>query len=140
MLDRVSHKGFTARAQAVPNLSGYNLALGHRTPTERSLIGGKLCLGLMQLIEPRLSQVTGLVHVSRPMIEAAITVLQSTNGEFLEAVESERLSLLEAAILARHPRKTLVEMFVTSSRKDRADLAKIAGPAAIWDELVAPYI
>lgn len=138
MLQRIS-KGFTAHAQVVPILNGYNLALGHRTPTQRALIGAEMFLNRLHFVEPRVSQVVDLVHVSRPMVEAAIALLTSGNIALLSAVDAGEISLLEAAVLARHP-QTLTETFVTSSRADRADLAKTAGPAVLWDELVAPYI
>ena len=140
MLDCVSHKGFSARAQAVPSLSGYNLALGHRTPTQRALIGAEMFLGRLRFVEPRVSQVVDLVHVSRPMVEAAIALVESDNIGLLSAVGVGQVALLEAAVLVKHPPKTLVETFVTSSQADRAVLAKTAGPTALWDELVAPFI
>ena len=116
------------------------MALGHRTPTERALIGAKLFLGQLQLVKPRVSQVVDLVRVSRPMVEAAIALLEAGNTGLLSAVGVGQVSLLEAAVLVKHPPKTLVETFINSSPVDRAALAKAAGPAVLWDELVAPFI
>jgi hypothetical protein len=74
------------------------------------------------------------------MVEAAIALLEVGNAGLLSAVAAGQISLLEAAVLVKHPPKTLVETFAASSRADREALAKTAGPATIWDELVAPYI
>lgn len=145
MLYSPSHRDFSASRQVISTVTGYGLALGvgKKPPTERALVGGELVLGLSQFVEPRVSQVVDLVHVSRPMVEGAVAILMAANAaELLQAIKRKQLSLLEAAVLAKHPQpqKTLVETYLGASAADQEALAKTAGPAAIWDALISPYV
>ena len=141
-MNYLSHSSF-ATSKQISTITGYNLALAERTKTECALVGAKLALGRLQLVNPRVSQVVNLVHVSRPMVEAAIAVLKAAGGgELLEQVKLGHFSLIEAAVLAKHPNqsKTLTETYVAASPTDIADLARTAGPAVLWDQLISPYV
>jgi hypothetical protein len=127
-------------ADSAPAVTGYALALGKASASERAFTAAKLVLGWVVLIEPRVTQAARLARVCEPYVEAAIEVLRSGDPKLEAAVGRNDVSLFEAAVLARHPQPTLTQKFLAASATERADLAKTAGPAAIWDELIAPNI
>ena len=113
MLDK-SNGGAFARSQAI---TGYALALSRATPTERAIVAARLHLG-----------------VNRPLVHAAIAVLKSgDHPDLLRAVLTGRLTLLEAAVLAQHPQKNLIETFAAAPAAERLELGRVAGVDEIFD-------
>jgi hypothetical protein len=124
----------------VPIITGYNIAFSERDAIDFAFLAGELFLERKQLVKPRVTQLSRLCGISRPYVNAAIAIIKSGDPDLEMAARWKHMSLLEAAVLAKHPQLSLAEMFATSSPVERAELAKTAGPAAIWDELVAPFI
>jgi hypothetical protein len=127
-------------ADSTPTVTGYALALGKASASERAFTAANLALGRLALIEPRVAQAARLARVCEPYVEAAIEVLRSNDPELETLVRDGKISLFEAAVLAKHPRPSLTEKFMAASAAERADLAKTAGPAVLWDELIAPNV
>jgi len=113
------------------------LALSKAAAPERALTAAKLVLGLVQLIEPRVTQAARLAHVSDPYVDAAVVVLRSGDMELIAAVAAGRVPLLEAAVLVKH---SLFERYVNGSPATRAEFARSMGPARTWDEMIVPYL
>ena len=127
-------------ADTTPTVTGYALALGKTSATERAFTAANLVLGRLALIEPRVTQAARLARVCEPYVEAAIEVLLSSEPELETLVRDGKISLFEAAVFAKHPRPSLTEKFMAASAAERADLAKTAGPAVLWDELIVPHL
>jgi hypothetical protein len=125
---------------SIPTVTGYGLALSKAPAAERAFTAAKLVLGQLYLIDPRVTQAARLARVSEPYVEAALEVLRSRDPDLEPLVRESNISLFAAAVLARYPEPTLTEKFMAASAAERADLAKTAGPAAIWDELIVPHI
>ena len=85
------------------------------------------------LVAPRVTQAARLARVSEPSVDAALVILRAGRYDLAAGVLDGTFSLLEAAVLAKHPESTLATKFLVSSSADRADLVRAVGPAAIWD-------
>jgi hypothetical protein len=127
-------------AGSIPTVTGYALALGKASAPERAFTAGRLVLGWLALIAPRVTQAARLARVSDPYVDAALAILRSGDPGLEAAVLRRELSPFEAAVLAKHPQPTLARKFMSATPAERADLARTAGPAVIWDELIAPHI
>jgi hypothetical protein len=123
-----------------PVVTGYAIALGKASAPERAFTGARLVLGWTILTEPRVTQAARLVRASVRYIEAAREILLAHDPKLEAAVCNGDISLLEAAVLAKHPHPTLAQKFMTASAAERADLAKAAGVATLWDELIVPSL
>ena len=120
-------------------VTGYLLALNKMSAAERAFVAARLVLGQLSLVEPRATQAAKLARAPIAYVKAALEVLRS-GPKFEPAVCTGELSLFEAAVLALHPEPTLTEKFKTANAAERAVFAKAAGPAMLWDELIAPNI
>jgi hypothetical protein len=68
-------------ADSTPTVTGYALALGKASASERAFTAANLALGRLALIEPRVTQAARLARVCEPYVEAAIEVLLSSEPE-----------------------------------------------------------
>jgi hypothetical protein len=125
---------------SIPTVTGYALALGKASATERAFIAANLVLGRLTLIEPRVTQAARLARVCEPYVDAALEILRSGNRGLQIGALDGTFSLFEAAVLAKNPVPALADMFLVATPAERANLAKTVGPAAIWDELIAPHV
>ena len=92
--------------------------------TERAIVVARLHLG-----------------VNRSLVHAAITVLNSSDHpDLLRAELTEPLTLLEAAVLALHPQKNLIETFVAASAAERLELGRIVGVDEVFDSVISPLL
>jgi hypothetical protein len=114
---------------------------GHRpkpNPTLRALIGaallreGKYGIGTVTAA----SLCTG---VSRSMLYAALTLLQSENESLIVEVLKGHKALLSAAAKVRG-RARLIEGFNDATVEDRAAFGHAVGVAALFDSAVAPSL
>jgi hypothetical protein len=122
-------------------VTGYWLALNKASASECAFTAARLVLGQLALVEPCGTQAARLARVSEAYVDAALDVLLSNPSLGLEAaVLKSELSLREAAVFAKHPRRNLTEQFLTASAAELADLGKRAGPAVVWDQMVIPNL
>jgi hypothetical protein len=124
---------------STPVVTGYLLALNKMSATERAFTAARLVLGQLSLVEPRATQAAKLARTPIAYVRAALEVL-GNGPEFEPAVCAGKMSLFEAAVLAKHPEPTLVDKFRTATAAERAVFAKATGPATLWDELISPYV
>jgi hypothetical protein len=124
---------------SIPTVTGYALALGKASATERAFVAAKLVNGQVYLVKPRVTQAARLARTSVQYVKAALEVLRADPVLEIAACEGE-MTLFEAAVLAKHPEPTLVERFRTANPTERAAFAKAAGPEVLWDELIAPNV
>ena len=117
-------------------VTGYELALSKVPVAARAFTAATLVLGWAVVVDPRITQAARLARVSVPSVDAALAILQSGDRDLEVAA---RISLFEAAVVAKHPH-SLVDQYMASSSADRAVLAKTVGPGMIWDELIVPNI
>ena len=134
------HDPLKCKSNSAPTVTGYALALSKAPAWERAFVPARLVLGQLGLIEPRVSQASRLACVSEPYVDAAIAVLRSGNLDHESAVDRGELTLLEAAVLAKHPPRNLTEQFLTATSRELADLGRYAGPTMVWDELIVPNL
>jgi hypothetical protein len=128
-------------ADSTPAVTGYALALGKASAPECAFTAARLVLGWAHLVKPRLTQAARLARVSDSYVGAALEVLRSDPDLGLEgAVLRGELSLFEAAVLAKHPQRSLTKLFLTASAIELADLGKRAGPAVVWDRVIIPNL
>jgi hypothetical protein len=140
MLDSCSYKDARAFAQDLGTITGFNLIYGKRNAAERAIVAARLHRGDLRLIDPRITQSAALGGVSRSLVHFATAVLESNDPDLLRAVETGRLSLPEAAVMAKHPPKNLVETFIASTAAERLELGRVAGVDLVFDSVIVPLL
>jgi hypothetical protein len=119
-----------------PAIPGRNLAHARRSITERALVGADLHLNRLTLISPTVKQSAHLVDVCVPYVAAAIAI--ADNQAARAAVLVGDCTLLDAA-KAVAP-ESLAEHFARSTPDEWLECARVVGPSAIWDRMVAPLV
>src|SRR5271166_3636675 len=73
MLQSLNHVNFF-NANQIPSVSGYSMALTKASAAARAFTAGKLVLGWVYLVEPRVTQAARLNRVSVPSVYAALDI------------------------------------------------------------------
>jgi hypothetical protein len=114
-------------------LTGRNLAHGHRTPSQRAAVAADLVKGNAVLVQPTVKQAASLAGVCVPYTEAA-----------LNATDAERAALrsgeLQIAQLKPTPSEVLVTAWNAAANGERVRFAKRVGVGVIFDEAIAPAL
>jgi uncharacterized damage-inducible protein DinB len=131
MLYRISTTPTTTSA-----IAGQNLSRVHRSKDERAFIAADLHLNRVALVSPTVRQCAGLADVSRAYVNAALPL--ADNPAAREAVISGQVPLLGAAKALNS--ESLAEHFARASADEWLEVARVIGPAVIWDQMIAPNI
>jgi hypothetical protein len=119
-----------------PTITGRHLAHGKRTVAERALLAADLHLDRIVLTNPTVKQCAALAGVCVPYVAAAVTIANDQAAR--EAVLAGEIALLDAANAAT--RETLTAHFARSTPEEWLEVARVMGPAAVWDYMVAPLV
>jgi hypothetical protein len=114
-------------------ISGRNLAHGHRSKAERVLTAADLIDGRLVLIKPTATQAAKLLDISLPYVFAATKVAWSP--ERRRAVLAGEVPLYRVA-----DGESLADRFRRASRGERLLAAHELGPELIWDQMIAPIV
>ena len=107
-----------------------------RWPQERALVGADLHLNRVELVSPTIKQCAYLAGVCVTYVAAAVAIADDQSAR--AAVLAGDCTILEAA-KAVAP-ETLAEHFARSSPKKWREAARMVGPAAVWDHMIAPLV
>jgi hypothetical protein len=143
MQDSCRYRGGSAAVNTFPTtpvITGYTLALSKSSAAYRAFRAGDLVLGHCQLIYPRVTQAARLARVSTPYALAAIELLRSGVEDLILAAKTGKLPLLKAAVLARHPRKSLAETYLAADADERLDLGRIVAVETVFDTAISPLL
>jgi hypothetical protein len=109
-----------------------------RDPVVRAIIAADLLHKQAYGIDT-ITKAVVIGNVTRPAVEAALTILQSEDENLLAVVLAGRMTLPHAAAKVRH-RAKLIHAFKSASDIDRAAFGRTVGPAAVFDAAVVPAI
>jgi len=112
-------------------VTGRNLAHVGRTTSQRAALGAERALGHVRLERPTIKQICAILHVSVPYLRLALTLSEKTRARVLEG----RVSLSDAARA-----NGLAAAYFGASSDVKVAAGRTIGPAAIWDEMVAPCL
>jgi len=119
-----------------PIISGRNVAHARRSVAELALVGADLHLNRLTLISPTVKQSANFVGVCVPYVAAAIAI--ADNQAARAAVLAGDCNIVDAA-KAVAP-ETLAEHFARATPEEWLECARMVGPSAIWDRMVAPLV
>ena len=119
-------------------VTGRNLAHTKRSVPERAFIGADLHLNRVELISPTVKQAACLAGVCVQYVAAAVTIATAGSEAARAAVLAGDEAILDVA-KAVAP-LSLAEHFARSSPKEWREVARMVGPAVIWDEMIAPLV
>jgi hypothetical protein len=104
----------------------------------KAFTGADLHLNNIELVSPTIKQCACLVGVCVPYVAAAVTIVTVGNGAARAAVLAGDETILDVA-KAVAP-LSLAESFARAAPSEWLACARMVGPAAVWDHMVAPLI
>ena len=119
-------------------VTGRNLAHGKRSVPERAFFAADLHLNRVELVSPTVKQCARLMRVCVPYVAAAVTITTADYPAMRAAVLNGDCTIVEAA-KAVAP-ESLAEHFARATSAEWLECARMVGPAAIWDRMVAPLV
>ena len=119
-------------------IAGRNLAHSKRSIPERAFTGADLHLNNIELVSPTIKQCACLVGVCVPYVAAAVTIMTADNGAARAAVLAGDETILDVA-KAVAP-LSLAESFARAAPSEWLACARMVGPAAVWDHMIAPLV
>jgi hypothetical protein len=120
-------------------ITGRNLAHSKRSIQERAFVGAGLHLSNLALVLPTVKQSACLAGVCVPYVAAAVAVATiPDDGAARAAVLAGKVTLLDAA-KAVAP-ESLAQHFARATPEEWLECARMVGPSAIWDRMVAPLV
>lgn len=123
-------------ASPFPVITGRNLAHGKRSALERAFVAADLHLGRAEMVYPTIRQCAHLAHVCVPYVAAAVAIANDQAAR--AAVLAGDCTITEAA-KAVAP-ESLAEHFARATPSEWLKCARMVGPAAVWDHMVAPLV
>jgi hypothetical protein len=121
-------------ATGQPVIRGRTLAHQQWSATRRALLAADFYRGRAHLKKPTVRQVARLCGVSEGYVHAALKLDDAARVQ----VENSHRPLVEAK-QPPHANGLLIA-WNSATPNERVDLARIVGPARIWDEALAPAI
>jgi hypothetical protein len=112
-------------------VTGRNIAHGHRDPGQRGALGAQLVLGEAHHTKPTILQVAAILHVSVPYVRLALDLQPGTRAR----VAAGEISLSTAA-----QANGLLASWIAATPEERAALGIAVGVDRIWDGAIAPSI